>query len=42
MLWSLYEGCVPRVCIGYKTNGFNDFATVECNDGVFLKEVLEF
>ena len=24
VLWSLNEGCVPRVCIGYMTNGFSD------------------
>ena len=28
VLWSLYEGCVPKVCIGYITNGLNYFATV--------------
>ena len=41
MLWSLYEGCVPRVCIGYITNGFNDFATVDGN-GLFLRNCLCF
>ena len=37
-----HEGFIPRFCIGYVTNGCNDFATVDYNDGVFLKEVLEF
>ena len=40
MLWSLYEGCVPKVCIGYITNGLNDFATVNGNG--FFKELFVF
>ena len=35
------KGCVPRVCIGYITNGFNDFATVDGN-GPFLRNCLCF
>ena len=35
------EGCVPRVCIGYITNGFNDFATVDGN-GLFFEELFVF
>ena len=35
-----YEGFIPRLCIGYVTNGVNDFATVD-GKGSF-KEVFEF
>ena len=34
------EGSVRRVCIGYITNGFNDFAIVDGNG--FFKELFAF
>ena len=36
-----YEGFIPRLCIGYVTNGFNDFAKVNGNV-FFLRKCLNF